>query len=87
MTVDNGMKNFGEESLQLPCTDCLITWMQAGLEYPDGTAANADTGMWLHHIVLSNSKRESVVCPSMDYGDRFFASGNERTPINICASG
>jgi len=87
MMVDNGMKNFNEKSLHLPCTDCLITWMQAGLEYPDGTTANADTGMWLHHTVLSNSMRESVVCPSMKYGDRFFASGNERTPINICASG
>jgi len=81
------MKSFGERTVQMPCTDCLVTWIQAGLESLDGTVANADTEMWLHHTVFSNTQRTSVVCPTMTSGDRFFASGNERTPANICVNG
>jgi hypothetical protein len=29
-----------------PCEDCYITAMQLGLEYPDGSIANVDTGAW-----------------------------------------
>ena len=43
MSEDNGMKNFGQNVAQKPCTDCLVTWMQAGLTYEDGSEANADT--------------------------------------------
>ena len=43
--------------------------------------------MWLHHTVLSNTNRSSLVCPNNFAGDRFFASGNERTPIDICVGG
>ena len=81
------MRDFEEGSVPLPCTECLITWMQAGLEYPDGSVANADNGMWLHHTVFSNLNRLSRMCPTEWHGDRFFASGNERTPINICMDG
>jgi hypothetical protein len=28
-----------------PCTDCLVTYIAANLEYPDGTTANTETGM------------------------------------------
>lgn len=87
MHEDNGMKEFKEKSATLPCKDCIITWMQAGLEYPDGTVADAGNGMWLHHTVFSNLARQSQVCPTKKYGDRFFASGNERTPVNICVDG
>jgi hypothetical protein len=84
---NNGMADFLEKAAKMPCTDCLITFMQAGLTYPNGTYANADTGLWLHHVVLSNLGRPSAVCPTSDSGDRFFASGNERTAINICVNG
>lgn len=87
MYINNGMKAFQNRSVGMPCTDCLVTWIQAGLEYPDGTAANIDTGMWLHHTVFSNTARISMVCPSKGSGDRFFASGNERTAADICNSG
>ncbi len=81
------MKAFGSRVVPMPCTDCLITWLQADLEYDDGTVADAETGMWLHHTVFSNTNRQSVVCPAMKHGDRFFASGNERTPASISADG
>lgn len=43
MSEHNGMKNFDQMAAQMPCTDCLVTWVQAGLRYEDGTEANADT--------------------------------------------
>ncbi len=60
--------------------------MQAGLEYEDGSYANADTGMWLHHVVLFNSEKKDTLCPE-NLPERFFASGNERTEANLCANG
>lgn len=42
ISEDNGMKNFDQMAAQVPCTDCLVTWMQAGLTYEDGSEANAD---------------------------------------------
>jgi hypothetical protein len=36
----------GDVSMETPCTDCYITAMQLGLEYPDGKSANVDTGAW-----------------------------------------
>jgi hypothetical protein len=43
MSEQNGMENFDQRCAQVPCTDCLVTWMQAGLTYEDGSDANADT--------------------------------------------
>jgi hypothetical protein len=84
--IDNGMKNFVEQNATMPCHDCLITWFQADLVYEDGTIANADTGMWLHHTVLTNGGSEDV--KGCKYrGERFFASGNERTLIDIGMNG
>lgn len=55
--------------------------------YPNRTYANSDTGMRLHHVVLTNTGRLSATCGTEYGGDRFFASGNERTPVSICANG
>lgn len=38
--------NCGDDKIEKPCEECFLTRMQAGLEYPDGTNANIDTGMW-----------------------------------------
>jgi hypothetical protein len=84
-TEANGMKEFTDASADKPCSDCLILAMQAGLEYPNGTVANSDTGMWLHHGLLFDFGRPDIVCPTMPY--RFFASGNERTPLDYTLSG
>lgn len=85
-TINNGMHTVEARNATRPCSNYLIIWIQAGLEYPDGPYANADTGMWLHHVVMANVMQRSSTCPLYN-PDRFFASGNERTPANICVNG
>lgn len=87
MNVNNGMEDFTEANAQMPCSDCLITWMQAGLEYPNGTYANSNTSLWLHHVVLYNTARLDAICGWASQPQAFFASGNECTAVNICANG
>jgi hypothetical protein len=81
------MTDFSTMNATKPCSDCLITWMQAGLVYPNGTYANANTGMWLHHTVLVSLGKPDAVCGNEIGAERFFASGNERTIVDICANG
>jgi hypothetical protein len=74
----NGLK-FG---IGMPCTDCYITSMQAGLRLADGRVGDVDTGQMLHHIVLAASPRSDTTCGTTllaFLGERFFASGDERT--------
>jgi hypothetical protein len=79
-------------SVTKPCTKCMIIGMNAGLEYADGSDANTDTMMWLHHMVLFNigTNAWDATCtifglPHMIIGalpatsERIFSSGNERT--------
>jgi hypothetical protein len=66
--------------------------MSASLTYTNTTPATASTGMWLHHTVWTNlARRDSFPssCPPPQHpnGDRFFASGNERTPVDLTANG
>jgi hypothetical protein len=67
----------------MPCTDCYLTGTSIDLVYPDGTSANLDTGVMLHHVVVFNSGRPDATCapdtPVGFMGERFFAAGNERT--------
>ena len=86
MDIMDGMMDYSIDDAEMPCTDCLITWMQAGFEYPNGTYANANTSLWLHHTFLVNRGRRDVVCKDWG-GERFFASGNERSIANICMNG
>jgi hypothetical protein len=83
----DGMGGFFQRPTPLPCTQCVITWMNMGLEYTNGTVANSDTGMWLHHGVMVNINRTDSVCGPRAYGQRFFASGNERTAVDFSAGG
>ena len=57
--------------------------MQANLEYPDGSYANADTGIWLHHA-LYNLNEPNAVCPTTT--NQIFATGNERTAADMSYS-
>jgi hypothetical protein len=69
-----------------PCTNCFITSMRPNLVYPDGTRANVNTGPMLHHMVLASQFRSDATCSSNLLGlvgERFFASGNERTVIQF----
>jgi hypothetical protein len=46
---------------------------------------NTDAGLWLHHFVMVDldMARRDVSCPTYANGYRFFASGNERTLIEL----
>ena len=66
-----------------PCVDCHITGFKPDLVYADGTRANMDSGPMLHHMVLTSQWRSDATCAGSWLGlagERFFASGNERTP-------
>ncbi|GAA5108747.1 hypothetical protein [Haloechinothrix salitolerans] len=65
-----------------PCVNCYITAIQPDLTYADGSRANYDTGVMLHHAVLFDRARTDVTCGDQLLGlagRRLFASGNERT--------
>ena len=79
----SAMSNF-HAPIPSPCDDCLITYMQAQLQYPNGTTADADNGLWMHHVVFFNGNRSDTVCPTTP--QRFFASGNERSPVDLTVS-
>jgi hypothetical protein len=71
-----------------PCVDCHITAFKPDLVYGDGARANMDTGPMLHHAVLTSQWRSDATCAGSWLGlagERFFASGNERTPISFPA--
>jgi hypothetical protein len=69
-----------------PCIDCYITSFTPDLVYPDGTRATMDTGAMLHHMVFTSQFRQDATCGNTLLGlagERFFASGNERTAISF----
>jgi hypothetical protein len=80
--------------VQKPCSDCYITSMKADLKYTDGRQAGYSTNHQLHHMVLFNSEWGKVdpTCfvgfpfpLGLMFGQRFFASGDERTVIDMPA--
>lgn len=71
-----------------PCTNCTLIGITPDLVYEDGSEANIEIGPALHHVVFfAQSKGKSdVTCGSNGpglLGERFFASGNERTAIDL----
>lgn len=84
---DNGMKSFKTRDAKAPCHDCMILWMQAGLEFEDGAYAGVNEGMWLHHTVLQNNRNNGLRTCRKEGKERFFASGNERTVLDLSANG
>ncbi|HET6950856.1 MAG TPA: hypothetical protein VFI47_10800 [Acidimicrobiales bacterium] len=72
--------------IRKPCTNCYVTGMTADLVYADGTRAGWSTDAQLHHMVMfaSGSGKRDATCSASFLGflgQRFFASGDERTPI------
>lgn len=85
---DNGMKNFVTRDAKSPCENCVILWMQADLEFIDGKQAVVGDGMWLHHTVLHNTANPAVHnCDKAKRRQRFFASGNERSVVDLTSNG
>jgi hypothetical protein len=69
-----------------PCIDCHITAFTPDLVYSDGTRATMDDGAMLHHFVLTSQWRRDATCGNSWLGlagERFFASGDERTAITF----
>jgi len=72
-----------------PCTNCYITGAIPTLEFDNGgtwTTSNYVNGAMLHHFVIFNGARNDITCPIfqvVNLGDRFFASGNERTVMDL----
>ena len=72
--------------IRKPCTNCYITGMTASLVYQDGRVAGWSTDAQLHHMVMfaqGGGKTDSTCSVSILglLGQRFFASGDERTPV------
>jgi hypothetical protein len=73
-----------------PCQDCYITSVAVELEYPDGSVANANTGMWLHHTAIMNPARTDITCTEKrekHRDERVWAAGNERTFLDLTLGG
>src|SRR5215216_3961904 len=69
-----------------PCTECDITSFKPDLVYADGSSATMETGPMLHHVVFTSQFREDATCSGTWLGlagERFFASGDERTAITL----
>jgi len=83
-----GRKTF--ETLLKPCQNCYITSIAVDLEYPDGSVANANTSMWLHHATILNIARRDIVCTwrkEEDNYERVWGAGNERTFLDLTLGG
>ena len=88
------MDNMGmfQSRLQLnvakACNACFLTSMTPGLVYADGSDANIGNGAWLHHMVWwsQSPTKFDATCgttPMGLLGQRFFATGNERTRMAL----
>jgi hypothetical protein len=74
-----------------PCEECFLGAFQGGLEYENGSIANVDTGVYLHHFVVVNNNKPDWLCGS--YRDEntgtyypaqyVYNSGNERPPVRL----
>lgn len=72
-----------------PCTNCYLVHAQPDLVYADGRSANYDSGPMLHHAVWTRPSIPDATCRRNSaigsQGERFFASGNERTELRLPA--
>jgi hypothetical protein len=70
-----------------PCTGCkLIAIDPEMVDASTGREVNMRTGPMLHHFLFAASNKTDLTCPGSGsglLGQRFFASGNERTAIDI----
>jgi hypothetical protein len=73
-------------AIQRPCLDCYITSFTPDLVYSDGSRATMENGPMLHHAVFTSQFRSDATCSGTGLGlagERFFASGDERTAITF----
>lgn len=80
--ISNEIRN----NVAKPCSGCKLIGIDPELVYTDGTEANINRGPMLHHFVFATANRSDATCNGTTVGllgQRFFASGNERTAIDI----
>jgi hypothetical protein len=75
-----------------PCTGCTIIGVTPDLVYTDGTRATISQGPMLHHAMFAaqSSGKADATCAGKGpglLGERFFASGDERTAIDLTSQG
>ena len=73
-----------------PCTGCSIIGVVPELVYTDGSKATISQGPMLHHAMFAAqaSGKADATCAGKGpglLGERFFATGDERTPIDLQA--
>jgi hypothetical protein len=82
------MRDFEIREAKAPCQDCMIVWMQADVDFLEDEHAGAEEGMWLHHTVLRNEANEALHnCDKAKRRQKFFASGNERSVMDLSLNG
>jgi hypothetical protein len=77
-----------DTNVQKPCTNCTLISITPDLVYTDGSEANIEDGPMLHHTLLaaSGGGKSDATCAGTFVGmlgERFFASGNERTVLDL----
>jgi hypothetical protein len=98
LTGEPGMLwNYPDIEVTKPCEECVLLNQQAGLEFTNGTNANIDKGLWLHHMInlVEGPTRWDPTCyghmalphfsvqSSASKSERWFSSGNERTLVPL----
>ncbi|KAE9973059.1 hypothetical protein BLS_003770 [Venturia inaequalis] len=96
------LEGYYDKAVEKPCENCNILRQVGGLEFVNGSNANIESGLWLHHMVMMNQgpRRwdpvgvESPVCvpfvvsgTSPSKAERYFVTGNERTPFTYYIDG
>jgi hypothetical protein len=71
-----------------PCTGCTLIGVTPDLVYTDGTKATISQGPMLHHaaFMAQSSGKSDATCGNSGpglLGERFFASGDERTAVDL----
>ncbi|KAK0752757.1 hypothetical protein B0T18DRAFT_314162 [Schizothecium vesticola] len=72
-------------NITMPCHDCLITGWSSDLQFVNGTSANANNNMWMHHTGLMNLNRTDLACEH--WPERISVNGNERSPFDFTLKG
>jgi hypothetical protein len=75
-------------NISKPCTGCSIIGVTPDLVYTDGSKATVSQGPMLHHAMFAaqSSGKSDVTCAGKGpglLGERFFASGDERTAVDL----
>jgi hypothetical protein len=76
------------QNIAKPCTGCTIIGVTPDLVYTNGTKATVSEGPMLHHAAFfaQSSGKSDVTCGNSGpgiLGERFFASGDERTAVDL----